>query len=89
MNDNNLKDLKALVDEVIYSSTKSSAKDPVARLEFMASSLDGDIDSYYFEKLNDVIIYAKEASGQVGDKQHWINNVNNAWHIFYNGVSKQ
>ena len=88
MKENILKDLRALIDEVVYSSTKNSAKAPLAHLEFIVSGIGDDIEPYYLEKLNDVIIYAKKASGQVEDKQHWINNINNAWYIFSNGVSK-
>ena len=86
MDDKTLKDLRALVDEVIYSSTKSIAKDPINRLEFMASHIKSDIDGYFATKLDDVVSYAKEASGQSRDKERWINNLNSSWYTFENGV---
>ena len=89
MDENTLKELRELVDAVIYAPTKKDAKDPVSRLEFMASRITSDIGGYLSEKLGEVVIYAKEASGQVKDKEHWISNVNRSWYIFENGVNDE
>ncbi|MFV2044836.1 MAG: hypothetical protein ACC700_16570, partial [Anaerolineales bacterium] len=78
--------LRELVDAVIYAPTKKDAKDPIRRLEFMASHIKGDIDGCLSGKLSEVVSYAKEASGQVRNKEHWISNVKQSWYVFENGV---
>jgi hypothetical protein len=86
MDDQTLKDLRKAVEELVYSSTKSTAKAPASHLEYLVSNVSGNLEPYFFEKLREVVIYAKEASGQVKNKEHWINNVNQSWYIFENGV---
>jgi hypothetical protein len=51
MDNNTLKELRKLVNEVIYSSTKKDAQSPLRRLEFEASMLRGIIDPYLSGKL--------------------------------------
>jgi hypothetical protein len=86
MDDNTLKDLRKLVDEIIYASTKKDAQYPSRCLEFKASMLNGTIDPYLSGKLGEVIGYAKEASGGVRNKQHWISCVEQSWYVFENGI---
>ena len=83
-----LSDLRQLVDEVMYASTKKEAQHPLRRLEFIASGLNGSIDPYFSGKLGEVIVFAKEASGRVSNKQHWISCAEQCWDTFENGVKR-
>lgn len=89
MNLDTLNRIKDLVNEVIYSSTKKDAQSGIKRLEFMVSGLRGDLDGYSFGKLSEVIGHAKEASGQVENKEHWISNVEQSWYVFENCVATE
>ena len=89
MDKNKLKKLRDLVDTVMYSATKKDAKKPIERLEFMSMNIMRDLDSYLSEKLGEVVSYAKEASGQVENKGHWISCAENSWYIFESRVQKQ
>lgn len=82
MEKSQIKELRKLIEEVIYSHTKKDAKAPLELLKYKASLFDGKIDPYLFGKLRDAINYAKQASGKVQDKDHWISNVNNSWYYF-------
>ena len=84
MNSDALNKIRDLVNEVMYSSTNKDAQGAIRRLEFMASGLRGDLDGYSFGKLSEVIGYAKEASGQVKNKEHWVSNVEQSWYVFEN-----
>ena len=86
MDKNTLEKLRELVDAVMYAPTKKDAKDLIRRLEFMASHMKSDLDGYLSGKLSEVVSYAKEASGQVRNKEHWISNVEQSWYVFENGV---
>lgn len=86
MDKNTLEKLRELVDAVMYAPTKKDAKDLIRRLEFMASHMMSDLDGYLSGKLGEVVSYAKEASGQVRNKEHWISNVKRSWYVFENGV---
>ncbi|MEX2164003.1 MAG: hypothetical protein WD823_07145 [Sulfuricaulis sp.] len=89
MDKNRLEELRQLVEDVMYASTKKEAQYPIKRLEFMASTLRGEIDGYLFGKLGEVISYAKEASGQVKNKDHWISCVERCWYVFESRVDKE
>jgi hypothetical protein len=82
LDSNRLKELRQLVEQVMHASTKKEAQHPIRRLEFMASTLRGEIDSYLSGKLGEVISYAKEASGQVKNKEHWTSCVERCWYVF-------
>ena len=88
MDTNKLSELRQLVDEVMYASTKKEAELPLRRLEFIASGLKGSIDPYFSGKLGEVIVFAKEASGRVSNKQHWISCAEQCWYTFENGVKR-
>ncbi|MGI2325189.1 MULTISPECIES: hypothetical protein [Methylococcus] len=88
MNTSRLSELRQLVDEVMYASTKNEAQHPLRRLEFIASELTGIIDPYLSGKLKEIIAYAKEASGRDSNKHHWISCVKNCWYTFENGVKR-
>ena len=83
-----LSEMRQLVDEVMYASTKKEAQHPLRRLEFIASGLNGSIDPYFSGKLGEVIVFAKEASGRVSNKQHWISCAEQCWDTFENGVKR-
>lgn len=89
MDKNRLDELRNLVEEVMYASTKKEAQHSIRRLEFMASALSGEIDKYLSGKLGEVISYAKEASGQVKNKDHWMSCVEQCWYVFENGVNRE
>lgn len=86
---NRLEELRQLVEQVMYASTKKEAQHLIRRLEFMASTLRGEIDSYLLGKLGEVISYAKEASGQVKNKDHWISCVERCWYVIESRVDKE
>lgn len=88
MDDNTLAELRQLVDEVMYAPTKKDSQRPLRRLEFIASGLKGNIDPYFSGKLSEVIAYAKEASGKVNNKKHWMSCVEQCWYVFKNGVKR-
>ncbi len=88
MNNETISQLKGLIDEVIYAPTKKDAQHQLRRLEFMASGLRGRIDPYLSGKLSEVIAYAKEASGRVNNKSHWISCVDQCWYVFESGVQR-
>jgi hypothetical protein len=85
---NRLDELRQLVEHVMYASTKKEAQHSIRRLEFMASSVKGEIDRYFSDKLGEVISYAKEASGRVKNKDHWISCVDQCWYVFEDGVKE-
>jgi len=89
MNEKDLTELKDLVDSVMNTSTKKEAKPLLIHLESLASKLESDIsDPSLFNKLTcEVIPYAKSATGQVQDKEHWKACVERAWYTFENGVN--
>jgi hypothetical protein len=39
-------------------------------------------------KLSETITYAKETSGNVKNKEHWISCVRENWHIFESGIKQ-
>jgi hypothetical protein len=86
MDKNTLDELRQLINEVMYASTKKDAQHPLKLLEFKASGLKGLIDPYLSGKLGEVINYAKEASGRGKNKEHWISCVENHWYVFENGI---
>lgn len=85
MNDKELTELRDLIDEVIYSSTKADAKPFLNQLKRQALGIKKNIDPYISGKLNEVIAYADEASGRVKNKEHWISCVEQSWYVFENG----
>jgi hypothetical protein len=89
MDENTLKELRQLVDEIMYSSTKKDAHYPLKRLEFKSSELKGNINPYLSGKLSEVISFAQEASGRVRNKQHWISCVEQCWYVFERGVKRE
>lgn len=89
MDASKLSELRQLVDEVMYASTKKEAQHPLRRLEFLAAGLKGNMDPYFAGKLGEVIVFAKEASGRVSNKQHWISCADQCWYTFENGIKQR
>lgn len=86
MNEGKLKELRQLVEEVMCASTKKEARNSVRRLEFLASCMKSTTDSYLSGKLSEIVSFAKEASGNVKGKDHWISCVEQSWYVFEGGV---
>ena len=82
MENKQLIELKDMIEMVAYASTKNDAKTLVRKLEFKASSLRNEIEPYSYGKLKETINYAKSASGQVKDKEHWVSCMESAWYVF-------
>ena len=92
MNDNELIELRDLLDKVIDSSTKKEAQFPLRELEYFVSLKRSSIfslDPYLDEKIDQVIAYAKDASGRVANKEHWVSCVEQSWYVFENGIKNK
>lgn len=88
MNHSTLNEIRNLINHVMYAPTKKDAQHPLSILEFKQSNLEGIISSYLYEKLGEVISFAKEASGKSKDKEHWISCVEKNWSIFETGIQQ-
>ncbi len=88
LNEAKLKELRELLDEIAHAGTKASAKPFATKLEFQASIL-SNIDPYFRGKLREAISHAKDAAGQVRNKDFQIMHMNNSWYVFYHGVCEQ
>ena len=85
MGEINLIELKAMVDEVIYSPTKKDSIHPLRRLtSYVARNV--DVNPYLEGKITEVVNYAKQASGQGTNKEHWIRCVESSWYTFEDGL---
>lgn len=82
-----MQQMRTLLDEAIESRTKKEAESPLLRLREISNSLAGKIDAYAHEKLDSVIICAKEASGRCKDKERWAQNSYQDWYLFKNNVN--
>lgn len=89
MDGSKIRELKDLLDEVVYASTKKDAKPILRRLEFKFSLIGNEIDAYHRGKLSEAIGYAQEGSGRVNNKEHWIQAMNRSWYVFESGVRKR
>jgi hypothetical protein len=77
-----IRNLKELLDSATLAPTKKDAKVPLRQLEFAAARVRGDVDSYPYQKLSEAIDYASAASGQVKNKEHWIECMESSWYVF-------
>lgn len=87
MNKSDIVNLKNLLDHLVYASTKAEAKPIYQKLNFEASRLPGEIDSYTRGKLNEAIGHAYSGSGQVNNKAHWKACMERSWYVFEGNVS--
>jgi hypothetical protein len=67
-------EIKALVDKAITASNKMTAGPYIKRLEFMEKTL--NIEPYKRIVFGELVSYVSTASGQVRNKEHWIDAVN-------------
>lgn len=81
-----LPEIERLLHEVVRAPSKKAAEADLRRLEFIASGLRGEVAGYTVGKLNQAIICAKAASGQVKDKDHQIHRMRNAWSVFQSDI---
>lgn len=69
-----ISEIEMLVNKAIAASNKEIAKPFINRLEFMHSTL--NIEAPKDNIFAELVAYVKVASGQVQEKQHWVNAVN-------------
>lgn len=67
-------EIKMLADKAVSANNKKSAESFIKRLDFMQRTL--DIEPYKRNVLAELVSYVLAASGQVSDKEHWIDAVN-------------
>jgi hypothetical protein len=77
-----LENVRELIELVIHASTKADAKPYIKRLDFAVSNFKPKLDPYFAGKLSEAATYAKEASGQVRNKEHWISCMEDSWYVF-------
>ncbi len=82
-----LKSLNQLLEDAMYSSTKKEAQVYLNRLEFSANNLRSKVEPYAYNKLKEAINYAKQASGQASEKEHWVSSAQQSWFVFESEVS--
>ena len=88
MNIEDIDEIKKLIHELINAYSKNDAQRYVSRLEFIKSINKYNISPYSFEKLSQAINYAKQASGQVKNKEHWANNSEQSFYLFEREVRR-
>lgn len=74
--------LKELVDDAFWASTKADAKKYISSLESQAGLLRANLTPYAYGKLQEVLAACITGSGQVRDKEHWINRAKTSWYTF-------
>lgn len=67
-------EIKVLVDKAITASNKMTAEPYIKRLDFMGRTL--NIEPYKRIVFGELVSYVSTASGQVRNKEHWIDAVN-------------
>ncbi len=67
-------EIKVLVDKAITASNKKTAEPYLKRLYVMKGTL--NIETYKKNVFGELVSYVSTASGQVRDKRHWINAIN-------------
>lgn len=83
-----LQDLNELQEEVsrlIWASNKAEAKPIANKLLFKANAFDYENPCDRI-KLIEAINCAKQASGQVPDKEHWISCYQRSWYVFERNI---
>lgn len=66
--------IESLVQRAVNASNKKEAKPFIDRLSFMKNTL--NMQPYKRIVFGELVSYTTAASGQVRDKQHWLNAVN-------------
>ncbi|MGI2024842.1 hypothetical protein [Shewanella glacialipiscicola] len=86
MDDEKLKQLRELIDQVANSSTKKNAAPSIRKLDFMVSNIVGHLNGYTAGKLREAVRYAKDAAGQVKNRDSLISTMENSWSVFEGDV---
>lgn len=68
------KEIESLVNKAVNAWNKKDAEPHIKRLTFMRNIL--NIEPYKSVVLGELIAHATSASGQVRDKNHWLDAVN-------------
>ena len=75
------------IENIINAPTKAEAKLLVSHLRIQTSKIKADINNPYFKnKLDEVIIYAEEASGRVKNKEQMASSAKQSWYVFKNKI---
>lgn len=77
MNQEEFSNIKVLIEQVEFASTKADAAPILKKLEFACST--ANLEPHVKNTLSKVVAYAKSAAGQVADKQHWLNCMKETW----------
>lgn len=86
MDNEKLRKLRELIDDVANSSTKKNAKPYAQKLDSMVANIIGDLNGYTAGKLTEAVIYAKEASGEVSNRENLLSSMRNSWAVFESDV---
>ena len=86
MDNEQLRKLRELIDDVAHASTKKNAAPYAKKLDSMVANIIGDLNGYTAEKLREVVDYAKEASGQVRNIDNLLSSMRNSWAVFESDV---
>lgn len=74
LTDQKIEEVRMLANKAIKANNKKLAEPYINRLDFMKMTL--DIEPYKKSVLSELISCVRAASGQVRDKEHWIDAVN-------------
>ena len=66
--------IESLVQQAVNANNKKEAKPFIDRLNFMKNTM--NMQPYERIVFGELVSYTTTASGQVRDKQHWLNAVN-------------
>jgi len=88
MNEEEIKRIRCLVDELICCQTKHDARILSPKLNSAISRISPNISPGALSKLHEVAAYAIEASGHSHNKQHWISCVDDSWYFFESLASR-
>lgn len=86
MDNEKLRKLRELIDDVANASTKKNAAHYVQKLDSMVASIIGDLNGYTAGKLTEAVSYAKHASGQVSNRENLLSSMRNSWAVFESDV---
>ena len=89
MTENELYTLRKLIEEIILVPTKKDAIYPISELKTIVLKNTKIInDNYLIEKLNEILNYAESATGNVNNKQHWVDILQQKLDIFENDIKR-
>ncbi len=86
MNQEQIKEMEELIEEVMWSPIKNDMKIPLSKLRSLQGA--ANLESYQAEKLWEAIHFAEEAAGQVANKERRVDRACGAWSEFTGSLSK-